>query len=101
MPAPRVRDRGVRRRLIHRKSLLALRGVGPEFEAERMRFHGRRVTKKGPGNQTGAFSGCGARREPKEAAAGELRAAEQAVREVRSGTAGGSGGRERMTGPVS
>ena len=38
--------------LIHvstdRKSLLALRGVGPESEAESVRFHGRRVTKVGP-----------------------------------------------------
>jgi hypothetical protein len=31
-----------------RKSLLALRGVGPESEAESVRFHGRRVTKVGP-----------------------------------------------------
>jgi hypothetical protein len=31
-----------------RKSLLALRGVGPESEAENVRFHGRRVTKMGP-----------------------------------------------------
>ena len=30
-----------------RKSLLALRGVGPESEAESVRFHGRRVTKVG------------------------------------------------------
>ena len=30
------------------KSLLALRGVGPESEAESVRFHGRRVTKVGP-----------------------------------------------------
>jgi hypothetical protein len=28
---------------------LALRGVGPESEAESVRFHGRRVTKVGPG----------------------------------------------------
>jgi hypothetical protein len=27
---------------------LALRGVGPESEAESVRFHGRRVTKVGP-----------------------------------------------------
>ena len=32
----------------NRKSLLALRGVGPESEAESVRFHGRRVTKVGP-----------------------------------------------------
>jgi hypothetical protein len=31
-----------------RKSLLALRGVGPESEAESVRFHGRKVTKVGP-----------------------------------------------------
>ena len=31
-----------------RKGLLALRGVGPECEAESVRFHGRRVTKMGP-----------------------------------------------------
>jgi hypothetical protein len=31
-----------------RKSLLALRGVAPESEAESVRFHGRRVTKVGP-----------------------------------------------------
>jgi hypothetical protein len=31
-----------------RKSLLALRGVGPESEAESVRFHGRRVTKVAP-----------------------------------------------------
>ena len=30
------------------KSLLALRGVGPESEAESVRFRGRRVTKVGP-----------------------------------------------------
>ena len=35
-----------------RKSLLALRGVGPESEAESVCFHGRRVTKVGPGSQT-------------------------------------------------
>ena len=34
-----------------RKLLLALRGVGPESEAESVRFHGRRVTKSGPGSQ--------------------------------------------------
>jgi hypothetical protein len=34
--------------LTDRKSLLALRGVGPESEAESVRFHGRRVTKVGP-----------------------------------------------------
>ena len=35
-------------RATDRKSLLALRGVGPECEAESVRFHGRRVTKVGP-----------------------------------------------------
>jgi hypothetical protein len=34
--------------LSDRKSLLALRGVGRESEAESVRFHGRRVTKSGP-----------------------------------------------------
>ena len=34
--------------LTDRKSLLALRGVGPESEAESVRFHGRRVTQVGP-----------------------------------------------------
>jgi hypothetical protein len=33
-----------------RKSPLALRGVGPESEAESVRFHRRRVTKVGPGS---------------------------------------------------
>jgi hypothetical protein len=45
--------------LTDRKSLLALRGVGPESEAESVRFHGRRVTKVGPGVKHG-FLGCGA-----------------------------------------
>jgi hypothetical protein len=35
------------RLLTDRKLLLALRGVGPESEAESVRFHGRRVTKAG------------------------------------------------------
>jgi hypothetical protein len=43
-----------------RKSLLALRGVGPESETESVRFRGSRVTKSGPGSQTRAFSACGA-----------------------------------------
>ena len=42
-----------------RKSLLALRGIGPECEAESVRFHGRRVTKVGPGVKSRAFSDCG------------------------------------------
>ena len=34
--------------LTDRKSLLALRGVGRQSEAESVRFHGRRVTRVGP-----------------------------------------------------
>jgi hypothetical protein len=34
---------------------LALRGVGPESEAESVRFHGRRVTKVGPEVKHGYF----------------------------------------------
>ena len=41
--------------LTDRKSLLALRGVGPESEAESVRFHGRRVTKVGPQVKHGLF----------------------------------------------
>jgi PAS domain-containing protein len=52
---------------------LALRSVGPESEAESVRFHGRRVTKGG------------ARKS--KAAAGGLGAAEQGVREAHSGAA--------------
>lgn len=33
---------------------MALRGVGPESEAESVHFYGRRVTKVGPGSQTRA-----------------------------------------------
>ena len=40
-----------------RKSLLALRGVGPESEAESVRFHGRRVTKVGPEVKHGSEHG--------------------------------------------
>ena len=58
------------------KSLLALRGVGPESEAESVRFYGRRVTRVGPE----------VKRE--KAAAGGLEAAEQGVREPHSGAAG-------------
>ena len=36
-----------------RKSLLALRGVGPESEAESVRFHGPRVTKVAQESNTG------------------------------------------------
>ena len=35
-------------RVTDRKSLLALRGVGPESEAGSVRFHERRVTRVGP-----------------------------------------------------
>jgi hypothetical protein len=38
---------------------VALRRVGRESEAESVRFHGRRVTKVGPGSQTQTLSGCG------------------------------------------
>jgi hypothetical protein len=38
---------------------LALRGAGPESEAESARFHLRRMTKSGSGSQILAFSGCG------------------------------------------
>src|SRR6476619_7660082 len=41
------------------KSLLALRGVGPESEAESVRFHGRRVTKVGPEVKHRAPQGAG------------------------------------------
>ena len=51
-----------------RKSLFALLDVGPESEAESVRFHGRKVTKVGP--------------EVKRAAAGGLGAAEERVREA-------------------
>ena len=59
-----------------RKSLLALRGVGPESEAESVRFYGRRVTRVGPEVKH------------EKAAAGGLEAAEQGVREPHSGAAG-------------
>jgi hypothetical protein len=42
-----------------RKSLLALRAVGPESEAESVRFHGRRLTKVGPEVKQGLFRGPG------------------------------------------
>jgi hypothetical protein len=51
------------------KSLLALRGVGPESEAESGRFHGRRVAKVSSEVKQGA---------------GGLRAAEQGVRKART-----------------
>ena len=43
--------------LTDRKSLLALRGVGPESEAESVRFHGRRVTIVCPEVKHGLFRG--------------------------------------------
>ncbi len=49
-----------------RKSLLALRGVGPESEAESVRFYGRRVTKVGPEVKQGFFGLRGAPRNPKK-----------------------------------
>ena len=52
--------------LTDRKSLLALRGVGPESEAESVRFHGRRVTKVGPEVKHGLFRVPGRVRNPKE-----------------------------------
>jgi len=60
------------RLLTDRELLLALRGVGPESEAERGYSYGRSVTKVGPGSQT-------------RAAAGGLEAGE---REVHLGAAG-------------
>ena len=42
-----------------RKSLLALRGVGPESEAESVRFHRRRVTRVGPEVKHGLFRVAG------------------------------------------
>ena len=44
--------------LTDKKSLLALRDVGPESEAESARFRGRRVTS-GPGSQTCASQAGG------------------------------------------
>ena len=46
------------------KSLLALRDVGPESEAESVRFHGRRVTKVGPEVKHGLFRVAGRVRNP-------------------------------------
>jgi hypothetical protein len=45
---------------------LALRGVGPESEAESVRFHGRRVTKVGPEVKHGLFRVAGRARNPKK-----------------------------------
>jgi hypothetical protein len=78
-----------------RKSLLALRGVGPESEAENARFHGRRVTKVGPGSQTRAFSGCGARSQPEKAAAGGLGPLNKGCERCTWALPDVSGGRER------
>ena len=44
---------GYRHVLTDKKSLLALRGVGAESEAESVRFHGRRVTKVARKSNTG------------------------------------------------
>jgi hypothetical protein len=52
--------------LTDRKSLLALRGVGPESEAESVGFHGRRVTKVGPEVKHGLFRVAGRARNPKK-----------------------------------
>jgi hypothetical protein len=41
-------------RATDRKSLLALRGVARESQTKSLGFHGRRVTKVGPGSQTRA-----------------------------------------------
>ena len=49
-----------------RKSLLALRGVGRESEAENVRFHGRRVTKVGPEVKHGLFRVARRARNPKK-----------------------------------
>jgi hypothetical protein len=63
-----------------RKSLLALRGVGSESEAESVRFHERRVTKVGPEVKLGFF---GLRAPPATRKSCRRRAgtAEQGVRE--------------------
>ena len=45
---------------------MALRGVGPESEAESVRFHGRRVTKVGPEVKHGLFRVAGRARNPKK-----------------------------------
>jgi hypothetical protein len=45
---------------------LALRGVGPESEAESVRFHGRRVTKVGPEVKHGLFRVAVRARNPKK-----------------------------------
>ena len=42
---------------VEKKSLWALRGVGPESEAESVRFHGRTVTKVGRKSNTGRRAG--------------------------------------------
>jgi hypothetical protein len=58
--------------LLDRKSLSALRGVGPESEADSVRFHGRRVTKVGRAVKHG----------------GRDWGAEEGVQEAHSGAAG-------------
>ena len=64
---------------------MALRGLGPESEAESVRFHGRRVTKVGP---------------EVKAAAGGLGTAEQGVREAHSGCGVSGGGGIIVRSPV-
>jgi len=61
-----------------RKSLLAVRGVGRESEAESVRFPWAQSDKSGPGSQTRAFLGSRARPQRKKATARGLWAAEQA-----------------------
>jgi hypothetical protein len=64
---PSLRDLGLAVRTpSDRKLLLALRGVGPESEAESVRFHGRRVTKVGPEVKDGLFRVAGRARNPKK-----------------------------------
>jgi hypothetical protein len=65
------------------KSLLALRDVGPECEAESVRFHWRRVTKVGPVKH-GFFGLPGA---PPTRPPERFWAAEQGVLEAHSGAA--------------
>ena len=52
-------DREALDQVTDRKSLLALRGVGPESEAESVRFHRRRVTRVGPEVKHGLFRVAG------------------------------------------
>jgi hypothetical protein len=60
--------------LTDRKSLLALRGVGRESQAESVRFHGRRVTKGGPQVKAAAgWLGAAEQMQGGSAAAGRFR----------------------------